>query len=134
MEIRPGWRRGPLPRNPGRSPREGDWPYEHPGESVPWRELLTLPIVVFGMGFLCGTLVWALRGLSRRFGLVGDALTGLIVMLVFFLCCMFLFAPAMLHGERSGRGPMLLLGTLVGLGGAWIGHDLRGDLEKGSGP
>jgi len=106
----------------------------HPGEPIPWGELTALPLLVFAMGFLCGTIVWALRGLSRRFGLLGDALTGMIVMHVFFLTCMFLFAPAMLRGETPGRGGMLLLGTVVGLIlGAWIGHDLR-SFVRGTSP
>jgi hypothetical protein len=51
----------------------------HPGEQVPWGELTTLPVLVFGMGFLCGTIVWTLRALPLRLGPLGDGLTGMVV-------------------------------------------------------
>lgn len=101
----------------------------HPGEPIPWGELTTFPLLVFAMGFFCGTVVCSLRGLYRRLGPLGNAITGMVVILVFFLSCMLFFAPAMLRGETPGRGCMLLLATVVGLIlEAWIGHDLRRDL------
>jgi hypothetical protein len=101
----------------------------HGDAHVSWTELVLFPLLIFGMGFLCGTVVWALQGLPRRLGPLGDAITGLVVMVVFFLCCMLIFDPAMLQGRSPGRGFMLMLGSVVGLVlGAWVGRDLRREL------
>jgi hypothetical protein len=95
-----------------------------------WGEVAVFAPVLFGTGFLCGVIVWAGRGLYRRFGAVGDAIVGLAVMVCFFVACMLLFEPAML-GARflSGGAPMLFGAVVIGLvGGAWVGHDLRKEL------
>jgi hypothetical protein len=94
---------------------------------VGWTQVVGFLAAIFGMGFVCGLVAWAGRGLSRRFGLVGDAILGMAVMLVFFALCMLLFESALLGTKWSSGGlPMLGLGALAGLfGGAWIGHDLR---------
>jgi hypothetical protein len=85
---------------------------------------------VFGMGFICGVVGWAGRGLHSRIGWVGDSLAGLAVMLVFFLCCMIMFAPEMLGSNFiSGGLPMFGFAALVGLiCGPWFARDLRKDL------
>ena len=82
---------------------------------------------IFGMGFVCGSVAWAARGLSRRFGRAGDAAVGLAVMVVFFVCCMLLFDAALLGSKFTNGGlPMLGLAALLGpFGGVLVGRDLR---------
>ena len=94
-----------------------------------WGEAVGFGAAIFGMGFLCGVIVWAGKGLYQRLGLAGDAIVGLVVMVVFFVACMLLFEPAMLGaGFWSGGAPMLGMAVVGGLiGGAWIGRDLRKD-------
>jgi hypothetical protein len=95
-------------------------------ENVPWSEVAVLPLAVFGMVFVCGVVVWAVRSVTRRYGPAGDAMVGVIVMNVFFLMCMALFEPAMLSGDRPGAESMLGLATVIGLvAGPWIGRDFR---------
>ena len=57
----------------------------------------------------------------------GDAIVGMVVMVVFFLSCMLLFDQELLEKKLwSGGLPMLVLGAFAGLvGGAWTGRDLR---------
>ena len=97
-----------------------------------WTEAAGFVATIFGMGFLCGVVAWAGRGLSRRFGMVGDAMVGMGVMLIFFASCMLLFSPEMLGKKLSVGGlPMFGLGAILGLvGGAWTGRDLRRALAK----
>jgi hypothetical protein len=96
-----------------------------------WTELLALPALVFAMGFLCGTVGWASRGISRRFGLLGDAFVGATVMVVFFLCCMLIFARELLTANPVGALLMLAFGGGVGLlGGVLIGYEVRKGREK----
>jgi len=97
-----------------------------------WGEAAAFAVAIFAMGFACGVVVWAGKGLYRRLGMAGDAIVGLAVMVVFFLSCMFLFEPALL-GARFGSGgaPMLGLAVVLGLiGGAWIGRDVRKELSS----
>jgi hypothetical protein len=97
-----------------------------------WGEAGRFAAAIFGMGFLCGVIVWAGRGLSRRLGMAGDAIVGLAVMLCFFLSCMLLFDPELLGAKFSfGGAPMLALAIIVGLiGGAVIGQELRKESAK----
>ena len=93
-----------------------------------WSQAFGFAVAIFAMGFLCGVVVWAGRWISRRFGLFGDAIVGMVVMLVFFTACMLLFDP-----DRLGpRGlPMYVFGALLGLiGGVWVGRDLRKEWAK----
>ena len=90
-------------------------------------EAVGFALAIFGMGFLCGVIVWAGKGLHRRFGVAGDAFVGAVVLITFFLCCMLLFAQDFL-GTKFYRGglPMLGLATVVGIiGGVKTGYDLR---------
>jgi hypothetical protein len=92
-----------------------------------WGEAAGFAVAIFAMGFVCGVVVWAGRGLYRRFGMVGDAVVGVAVMVVFFLCCMLLFEPDMLGTKfSSGGAPMLGLAVVIGLiCGPWFGRNLR---------
>jgi hypothetical protein len=54
---------------------------------------------IYGMGFVCGLVVWAGRGLYRKQGMVGDAIVGAAVVATLFLACMLLFAPDMLGAK-----------------------------------
>ena len=100
-------------------------------EDVPWSEFVFLPFAVFGMGFVCGSLVGVLRGLSSRLGIVGDVVIGAAVMNIYFLCCMALFDPKMLSSEALGGAMMLFFATVTGMiGGAWLGNDLRRDMKQ----
>ena len=92
-----------------------------------WGEAAGFAAAIFGMGFLCGVIVWAGKGLYRRFGMVGDAIVGVAVMVTFFVCCMLLFEPEMLGAKFSSGGAFMLgLAVVVGLfGGPWIGRDIR---------
>jgi hypothetical protein len=94
-----------------------------------WPQIAGFAAAVFGMGFLCGVIVWARRGLYRRLGMAGDTIVGVAVMVCFFLSCMVLFDREALGVKfRSEGAPMLGLAVVIGLiGGAWLGHDLRKD-------
>jgi hypothetical protein len=97
------------------------------GADAEWGETAAFAAAVFGMGFVCGLIVWAGRGLHRSLGRVGDALVGVGVMVTFFLACMLLFEPALL-GEKfaNGGAPMLGLGAALGaFGGAKFGPEWR---------
>ena len=69
-----------------------------------WSEAAGFGMAVFAMDFLCGFIVWAGKGLHRRFGMVGDAIVGLAVMVAFSVCCMWLFHPAMLGAKFASSG------------------------------
>lgn len=93
---------------------------------MPWAETSGVVAATFGMGFLCGVIVWSGKGLHTRFGSIGDALVGMAAMLAFFACCMLLFAPE-LFGPKFRDDGLLMLGvaTLAGaIGGIWFGHDI----------
>ena len=94
---------------------------------IEWSEAAGFAAVIFGMGFLCGVIVWAGKGLYRRIGWVGDAIVGMVVMVVFFLSCMLLFEPELLGAKFFVGGlPMLGLAVPLGfIGGAWTGRDIR---------
>lgn len=94
-----------------------------------WGEAAGFAAAIFGMGFLCGVIVWAGKGLYQRIGMAGDALVGVAVMVVFFISCMLVFEPEMLGAKfQNGGLPMLGGAVVVGLiGGAWVGRDLRKD-------
>ena len=92
---------------------------------APWTGIFGVVAATFGMGFLCGVVVWSGKGLHRRFGAVGDALIGMVVMLVFFACCMLLFAPELLGPKRDDGLLMLGVAAVAGaVGGIWFGHDI----------
>lgn len=97
-----------------------------------WGEAAGFAAAIFGMGFLCGVIVWAGKGLYHRIGMAGDAIVGLAVMVAFFLSCMLLFDQEMLWTKFwYGGVPMLGLAVVVGLiGGAWTGHDVRKEWAK----
>lgn len=96
------------------------------GESG-FSEALLFAAAIFAMGFICGVVVWVGRGWHRHIGMAGDALLGMVVMVVFFLSCMAVFDPEMLGAKfTSGGVPMLVLGSIIGLVvGASAGRDLR---------
>ena len=83
--------------------------------------------LMFAMGFLCGVVVWAGRGLYHRIGMAGDSIVGVAVMVVFFLACMIAFAPDLLGPKfRNGGLPMLGLAVVLGaICGPWFGRDCR---------
>jgi hypothetical protein len=64
-----------------------------------WGEAVGFAAAIFGMGFLCGVVVWAGRGLYRRMGMVGDAIVGAAVLIVFVVSCMLLFSPQVFRAE-----------------------------------
>lgn len=98
---------------------------------VAWGEVASLPLATFAMGFLCGAVGALLYPWVRNLGLVGDALLGLVVMDVFFLACMALFAPELLTTNRQGGAAMLAFGSILGLGaGPFFARDWR----RASGP
>jgi hypothetical protein len=94
---------------------------------VHWGEIAAFAAIIFAMGFVSGLVVWAGRGLYRRFGVAGTALVGVAVMVIYFLACMLLFEPAMLGSKFSSAGlPMFVLAALFGLVvGGTIGFALR---------
>jgi hypothetical protein len=109
-----------------RAVRGGDSPDADRGE------LPGFAAALFGMGFLCGVIVWAGRGLYQKVGVIGDAVVGLVVMVVFFISCMSVFDPKML-GENfaTGGAPMLGFAAVLGpFAGVWIGRDLRKDSAR----
>lgn len=99
---------------------------------VDWGELPGFAATLFGMGFLCGVIVWAGRGLYRRIGLAGDAIVGLVVMVVFFISCAVVFEPSWLGDKFStGGAPMFGFAAVLGLIlGPWIGRDLRKEASQ----
>jgi hypothetical protein len=92
--------------------------------------------VTFLLGGMCGFLVWAGRGLSRRFGTVADGLVGLVVVPFFFASCFLLIAPekideAVLRALWPHGLPVLAV--LMALGffiGMWYGHNFRKELAE----
>ena len=92
-----------------------------------WSELLEFSASVFGIGFLCGVIVWAGRGLYQYLGPLGDALVGLVVMVAFFASVMLVAEPELLREKfANGGGPMLIFAAVTGpIVGIWIGRDLR---------
>ncbi len=83
--------------------------------------------LMFAMGFLCGVVAWAGRGLYDRIGMAGDSIVGVAVAVVFFLACMIAFAPDLLGPKfRNGGLPMLGLAVVLGaICGPWFARDLR---------
>jgi hypothetical protein len=104
------------------------------GSAAVWGDAAGFAAAIFAMGFACGIVVWAGRGLYHRIGMAGDAIVGLAVMIVFFVACMLLFEPAMLGSKFStGGAPMLGLAVVIGLiGGAWVGRDVRKEVAAQS--
>jgi hypothetical protein len=96
------------------------------GEAT-WGETVGFAAAIFGMGFVSGVIVWAGRGLYHRIGMAGDAIVGLVVMVVFFTSCMLISEPELLGPKfPTGGAPMLALGAVIGLiAGAWVGRDWR---------
>jgi hypothetical protein len=94
-------------------------------------EALTFAALLFGVGFACGVIVWAGRGLYRWIGLAGDAVVGSVVMIVFFMACMLAFSPDLLAEKLFAGGlPMLGMAVVLGaIGGAWTGRDVRKQLS-----
>ena len=92
-----------------------------------WGEAGGFAAAVFAMGFLCGLVVWVGRDLYRSLGMAGDAIVGVSVMVVFFVCCMLLFEPALLGPKfPTGGAPMLTLAIVIGIiGGPWFARDIR---------
>jgi hypothetical protein len=104
-------------------------------EDVPWRELVYFPAQIVALGFSCGVAVWAMRSVWKRWGAIGDVVTGIAVTETLFLGCMLLFEPEMLF-ENPHDG-LLMFGLGVGfgaLGGYVTGRDLRKDLTAPSDP
>jgi hypothetical protein len=91
---------------------------------------------IFGVGFVCGAVAWAARGLSRQFGPAGDGAVGLVVMVIFFACCMLAFDPPMLADKFVPHGLLMMgLAAVLGpIGGVMVGRDLRRDFAAGGGP
>jgi hypothetical protein len=109
------------------------------GGAVPgfdWAEAAGFVALMFGLGFTCGLVGWAGLGLSRRFGLAGDAMAGVAVMVVFFLGCALAFAPEIL-GPRFVSGGIPMFGIAVAAGlvlGPWIGRDFRREMAASAPP
>ena len=99
-----------------------------------WGKAAGVAAAVAGMGFLCGLIAWAGQRLHTYLGMLGDALVGAIVMLVYLTCCMLLFEPELLNEKFSIGGlPMYCMGAVIGLaGGAKVGYDLRKWIQKQS--
>jgi hypothetical protein len=97
-----------------------------------WGEAIGFAAAIFGMGFVCGLVVWAGRGLHRRIGMAGDALVGAAVMVVFFAACSLLFAPQQLGADFLSAGaPMFGFAVVIGLiVGAWTGRDIRREISQ----
>lgn len=97
-----------------------------------WRQAPAFFAAIFGIGFLCGVVAWALKGLSRRFGMAGDALVGAAVMATLCLSCMFLPVPDMLASQFVSEPALMLTVMVVAgmIGGVWIGRDLRKEFSK----
>ncbi|MBL8827614.1 MAG: hypothetical protein JNM18_11610 [Planctomycetaceae bacterium] len=98
-------------------------------EDVPWGELVYFPAQVVALGFSCGVAVWAMRAVWKRWGVIGDVVTGIVVIETLFLGYMLLSDPAMLFEKPRDVLLMFMLGVGFGaLGGYIIGRDLRKEL------
>jgi hypothetical protein len=83
--------------------------------------------LMFAMGFVCGLVAWAGRGLYARIGMLGDSVVGVAVMVVFFTACMIVFDPDLLGPKfREGGVPMFVLAMITGaICGPWFARDFR---------
>jgi hypothetical protein len=83
--------------------------------------------LMFAMGFVCGLVAWAGRGLHARIGMLGDSIVGVAVMVIFFLACMIVFDPDLLGSKfREGGVPMFVLAIITGaICGPWFARDFR---------
>lgn|GEM_PF-4660715 len=92
-----------------------------------WGEALGVTAQVFVVGFACGGLAWAGRGIGRRFGARGDALFGLVTAMAFLSSCLFLLDREMFGSRfRAEALRSLVPGALLGARpGVLIGGDLR---------
>jgi hypothetical protein len=97
-----------------------------------WGETAAFASFLFGIGFLCGVIVWAGRGLHEKIGMVGDAIVGVVVMVTFFASCILLADPELFRSKFSYGGlPMLGMAVFLGLVcGPWIGRDLRKEAAR----
>ena len=96
-----------------------------------WNEFFVTVVSVFGMGFLCGLLVWFSLGLSRRYGAIGDIAVGVITLVFFFCLCMLIFDQSLLFPDPTKGLPMLLLAIPLGaLLGFLTGRDMRAFLAN----
>ena len=97
---------------------------------APMSELFRDAAIMLSIGFVCGFVACAVTGL-HRFGMAGDAVAGVVVMVLFFTMCMLVFDPALLFQRfRAGALPMYAMGTVLGaVAGAWFGRDFRKENE-----
>ena len=52
-------------------------------QNIVWSELLQVALTTFFLGFICGCVLWILKPLSSRWGLVGDAIIGAVTINVY---------------------------------------------------
>jgi hypothetical protein len=91
-----------------------------------WSGFFYFPIAIFAMGFACGVLVWLALPLSRRLGLLGDAIIGAVTMPFFFVLCMLIFDSSLLTTKLKQGLIMLGFGVLLGaFMGLYVGSDVR---------
>ncbi len=102
-------------------------------ESV--EEVTALKVVEFGAflftaGFACGISLWAIQHLFSGPRWLADAMSGVVVLEVLFLCCAFVFEPTWLTTNQAQGFPMFVGAAVLGLVlGPWIGRDVRKELK-----
>lgn len=97
-----------------------------PQNDVPWFELPCFIVGILAIGFGLGLVVWLMLPFSRRFGEIGDAFVGIVVMVLFFLMCMIAFDPSLITPDPSRGLPMFGLAVVVGTFlGVSVGKDIR---------
>ena len=80
-----------------------------------WTDAVGFATAIFAMGFLCGVIVWAGRGLYRWIGIAGDAIVGLAVMVsasrdgALLTAVLECFKVQPVRGSTSRRGRQALL-------------------------
>lgn len=98
---------------------------------IPWSGLVAVPLAVLAAGFGCGVIVWVAAPLSRKLGMLGDAIVGMLTLVFFFLACMVLFDRSLLSPDPRRSLPMFGLAAVGGaIAGAWFGRDWRKDRER----
>lgn len=103
--------------------------------SFSWSETVRIVVLTFVMGFACGLIVRLGRGLSARFGAIGDVVVGILLVNALLMMCLIAFEPEVLTKPWGVLLPLFGmatgLGTIAGFfGGRMIREEYASAGEK----